>query len=381
MKIISINNLFIPLRGGVPIVSYNFQQWLLKNTKAEPLTIFGGYGKNESGSKFDDIEIVDVKTAKLFQGDYSLAGIGFFRQVYKTLKANPDNVTIINGRHFLTSLWGALACKLLRQNYIYVEHGFIYEYFTFKPLNFILNVLDKVFFSFVVNNSAAKVFVSDTVRSNFRRQLKRINLSDSHVIYNGFEEKILQNLTNIKQKQQTVIFAGRWADVKDPHTTFQAFQIAAKNKPNWKFQFIGNGKYEPNLTNLPKNIEVINKMLPQEELFNYLSNSAIYINSSLSEGSPLASSEAGALGNIPIVSDAQANKEWLAAAGLDIYKNLVFTRQNPTELAEKITEAIEIFEKDPAQYQQISKTVTNNLGNEVLFKKYFDLVQNVYSKV
>ncbi|MHA1858050.1 MAG: glycosyltransferase, partial [Candidatus Thorarchaeota archaeon] len=78
--------------------------------------------------------------------------------------------------------------------------------------------------------------------------------------------------------------------------------------------------------------------LPDEELYDLIRSSHIYISASLTDSTSVSLLEAMALGAFPIVSDLPANREWV----IDGENGLLFRPGSPEDLCAKVERAISL---------------------------------------
>jgi len=370
IAVISVSHLFPPHVGGIETFSYNLLSFFAKKQEIEPIALFA------SNSNFDKVEgnirQISVKTLMLFKGLYPFATIGFAYKAFRLFRNKPNKIVIINGRHLTTSYISFLICRVLKIQYIYVDSGFQPNIFKSSFANSILSVLDKLFFIQIAYCAKDVIAISGYTK-NILVKLHPGLKDKIQIINTGFnDDKVLKYSSSNKEK--IVVFASRISEIKDPITTAKAFEVVSKNHLDWKFYLIGKGDFEINKKdyNFSENVEVINELLPQDELLKLLSKSSIYINSSLSEGFSLANQEALALGNVGVFSNADSNIEMASLVDIQDY---IFTRKDPKDLAIKISKAIEDCERSNFENnKKISEKAIKRLSSSVLFEKYYELV-------
>jgi len=263
----------------------------------------------------------------------------------------------------------------MQRPYILISHTTTSNYFSFKPLQLLGKLLDHTIFKFVVNKAQIVACVSNTNR-NFLINNLNINPKKLEVIYNGFAEADLKDI-GISNKEKIVVFATKWIPVKDPDTAAEAFKILARNYPDWKFMFIGEGKSKiSQYSDLTRNLEVINRFLTQAELFSLLSKAAIYVNSSLNEGLALGIIEAAALGTIPVLSSAPSNIE---VAEKLVTTEYIFTRQKPQELVSVLEKVMKLFEID--EESSINKNISKNAYQEFAAQKTHQEYASMFNRL
>lgn len=330
---ISVSHFFPPNIGGLENMAYGLLKGL-SNKGIRGIAIFGSNKRYlEKGSEFDRISFNPIK---IFDNTYPIFGLYFLNEIFSILKKNPDSKVVIHSRHLTSSLLTSLACSLLKHPYTVIEHNAGQVFLNSTFITRIANALDKYIFRYVLDGAenifAVSVTGKEWISKTFSIPKERID-----VIYNGYDTP--SNSDKIAEKKNIVVFASKWINVKDPQTTLKAYELLAKKYPKWEFRIYGEGKnleYDE-LEKYPPNLMIINKLLNQEELFELLKKSKIYINSSLSEGLALGILEAISFGNIPVLSDAKSNIE---IANQLTTSDFIFPRGNYKSLAGLVEKAI-----------------------------------------
>ncbi len=368
--IISISHFFYPKVGGLENIAYKLLKTLSKSGY-NCLAIHGN-GSN-SHYKLNGFEGLSIKSFAIFGGTYPLFTIKFFIKTYKIIKNNPNAIIFVHDRHLFSSIQALIITKILKRDYIVVSHTTTSNYFNNKIIEFIGAQLDKRLFSKVLKNAKNIIAVSRTNKEYIVYNFK-LNPDNIVVINNGFDTDFIKKFKSFR-REKIVVFSTKFIPVKDPNTTAQAFLFLAKSYPDWRFLFIGEGhSIFSEIKQLPINIEFIPKFLPQSELFTILSNSAIYINSSINEGLSLGIVEAASLGSIPVLSDAPSNIE--VAKKLGTYY-LSFGRKDVEDLIFKIEIAMNQFSNDKkySLNNQIKTNAFNHFSDQKVFKKYLDFIE------
>ncbi len=330
--LISISHFFPPRVGGLENMAAN----LLKGLSKKDIRCLAIYGDSkDSTGKERNLDILGIKVFSIFNNTYPIFGLRFFITVLGCIAQNPNAKVVIHSRHLTSSLLTSIACSILRHPYTVIEHNGGPVYFKSQMVADIVNWLDRNIFSLVLQNAEDILAVSNAgkqwIMGNFGISKERIG-----IIYNSFDTKY--DLERIGEKENIVVFASKWIRVKDPSTTLNAYIQLSREFPDWTFLMVGEGKdLEYKDISLPKNIQIIDRLLNQKDLFKLLTKSKVYVNSSLSEGLALGILEAISFGNIPVVSSAKSNVE--VASVLDI-KDLTFTKGNYKDLVKTIRSAI-----------------------------------------
>ncbi len=360
--LISVSHFFPPRVGGLENMAYN----LLKGLSKRNVKCLAMFGSNKREYvKGDNLDYQIFKVFSIFGGTYPLFGLRFFFSIVKVIKENPNSKVIIHSRHLTSSILAATACMLLKHPYTVIEHNGGPVYFKSELVTKFANWVDRNVFGLVLQYAEDILAVSKTSRlwihKNFGISKQRIG-----VIYNSFNTEYYAN--RVKEKENIVVFASKWIKVKDPQTTLDAYIKIANDFPDWKFMMIGEGtdlKFDKKI--LPSNIEILEKLLTQEELFDILSKSKIYINSSLSEGLALGIIEAVSLGNIPIISNAKSNLE---VAEILNTREFTFQKGNSNDLVKILKKGIYVS-KDLKKIASIVSKNKEAFSSEQMVETYY----------
>lgn len=122
---------------------------------------------------------------------------------------------------------------------------------------------------------------------------------------------------NETSKQFTICYIGRPSYQKNVQFLIEIVHSVVAKIPNAKFYLLGVGYYSPDLAevqSLIKKYELANyielvEWLPQEEIFEYVSQADVYISTSLYEGLPLSVIEVMSLGKPIIATDVVGNRD------------------------------------------------------------------------
>jgi glycosyltransferase involved in cell wall biosynthesis len=362
--LISISHFFYPRVGGLENMAYS----LVSGLQEKGLNCVSVFGSNKKyTTTIDGFKLNSFKTQNIFNGTYPIFGIGFTIHIFNLLRKNPNAKVIVHSRHVTSSIITALVCILLGHKYTVIEHNADNAFFNSEWITKLATWADRNIFKFVPKFAENVIAVSEAGRK-WSSKTFNLNEEDIDVIYNGYNSKEIRNY--FSKKENIVVWAAKWIEVKDPSTALRGYKKIAKKYPDWKFVLIGQGKSLKRYKNLAENIEIIPKFIKQEDLFRLLRKSKIYINSSLSEGLGLASLEACAFGNIPVLSNAPSNKEIVRVIGAGTEK-YIFKRGNAADLARSLKSAIE-DSKEKGLHKNIAILTKENFLNKVMVDKYYE---------
>lgn len=367
--LISISHFFYPRIGGLENMAYN----VIKFLSSKGLKSIAVYG-NDSDRKFiaDGFTQKSFNCFKLFNGTYPIFGVSFAYFIARLLLANPQALVLVYDRHLMSSVITAVICKLIGRNYVLVAQTTNSTYFKSLFFQQIGNLLEKTVFKWVVRSAYQVICVSQANR-DFMIDHFGLEIDKSTIIYNGFNTGTI-NKFPIKDKKKQVVFATKLIPVKDPETTAQVFLELANENPDWTFLFAGSGDIFLNeLEELPVNLEFRPKLIPQLQLFEILSGSAIFVNSSINEGLPVTVAEAAALGNISVLSDAPSNIEMAKVLGTTKYQ---FVRRDVEGLKSSLNKAMKAFESQPKLPTTMSTKARQSFAIEAVLQGYWQFVTN-----
>ena len=366
--LISVSHFFYPRVGGLENMAYN----LVSGLQKKGLNCVSVFGSNKKYSTtIDGFELNSFKTKNIFNGTYPIFGLGFAIHIFKLLRKNPDAKVIIHSRHVTSSIITALICIILGHKYTVIEHNAANAFFNTKLVTDLAKWADRKIFSFVPKFAENVIAVSETGKK-WASKTFSINQDDIDVIYNGYDSKEIKNY--FSKKENIVVWAAKWIEVKDPSTALRGYKKVAKNYPNWKFVLIGEGKSLKKYNNLPDNVEIVPEFIKQEDLFRLLRKSKIYVNSSLSEGLPLAIVEAAALGCILVMSDIKHNMEVSRVSDLEEYS---FPAKDLQKLIDVLEKAMhDSLNKGSDLHNYIDKKNHEVFASEKIFAQYWRLLKS-----
>jgi glycosyltransferase involved in cell wall biosynthesis len=337
MDIISVSHFFYPRVGGLEKMAY----LVLKHLSDRGYSCISIYSNGSNNTyKSEGFTWKSFKTWNLIRGTYPIFGIRFVSFIFKTIRKNPNAVVLIHDRHLLSSVIAAAICRILGRDYILISHTIYSGYFKSSYLPLIAEALDRLVFSRVVKGAKRVICVSRSNRDYLIDKFYK-NFDVPHnkfsIIFNTYNDSVKKH-TPLVKREKVAVFASKLISVKDPDTTALAFLSLAREFPDWKFIFVGEGEtILKTLDELPVNLEYIPRLLDQATLHDLLSKSAIYVNSSLQEGLSTAVIEAAILGNELVLSDAPSNIEILELARATSNS---FTRGDVINLQNKLKEKI-----------------------------------------
>ena len=152
----------------------------------------------------------------------------------------------------------------------------------------------------------------------------------------------------------------------------KAISILKSQNKNIKLLIVGDGPEREYLKNLVNELEIGENVtftgnISQEELSQFLRQSEIYISMTNSDGSSLSLLEAMISGNIPLVSDNAANREWINDG-----ENGFIISKNEKNIANKINN---ILNMDRAKKEAIIKKASATVMEKGIYQKNMPLIE------
>lgn len=370
---ITVCNLFPPQGGGLENAAFQLLSFLSKEKGFNCLAFYSG--DSNSYYRENGIDRVRLNTYKIFHGFYPLVGLRYILKLSKILRLNRKAKVIVYGRHFTGSIAASILCKIHKVDYLYIDTGFEPRTFKSPISNFFADILDRTIFSLCYRFAKRHVFVSETSKKYVRGRYGKI-VDSAQVILNGFEEDVIGKYDGwVKGKK--IVFASRLLPVKNPDTVAHAYLKLAPKYEDWDFYLIGKGTClfnEMNKNDIPENIHFVNELFPQQKFHSLLSESAIYVNSSLSEGLPLAIVEAAALGCILVMSDIKHNMEVSRVSDLEKY---AFPAKDLQKLIDVLEKAMQdSLTKGNDFHKNIAKKNHEVFASKKIFAQYWRLLKS-----
>lgn len=158
--------------------------------------------------------------------------------------------------------------------------------------NLLYLIVFRPVFEKVMLKSNLLTSVSEGLIENISQKYKQKTV----VIPNGVDSQTFKSLKSIKQKENVILFTGRFIELKG----IKEILSVAKQLPQYEFWFAGKGKLEEEIIKLPncKNLG----FKSTEELVNLYNKATICIFPSHREGSPLCGLEAMSCGRAVIAT-------------------------------------------------------------------------------
>jgi glycosyltransferase involved in cell wall biosynthesis len=296
-RILILTNSFIPRKSGLG--NYVFVLSKILKEKGHNVIVIC-YDTEKTKKYFENIDEVLTYRIKCFSIlGYYFPNILHLIKIIKNLKKEKTDFLITNTRFFNLSLIGGLYSIFTKSVWIHIEHGA-----TFVSSNnpFIWvgsRIYDLSIGRWIFNKANKLVCVSEQskkfVKSFTKKRIKIIH----------FPFKLRTSKRKIK-KRWDIIFVGRLVYGKGVQDLIKAMKFITKKNKDTKLIIVGDGDYRNKLEKLSKNLNLEKNIFfagekNKGEVYDLLSSSRVFINTSYSEGLGATIIEAG-LNNIPVIS-------------------------------------------------------------------------------
>lgn len=190
-----------------------------------------------------------------------------------------------------------------------------------------------------------------TVSKPLQKWIKEVYSTDSCLIRNGINLELLKNKRK-NTKIRSMLFILRDDYLKCDHVLLDILRKIDNSMKNIEVSIITNNNIVlPLFTNKSNKYNIIEGPLSRTSVFELMSKSDIYVDSSSSEGFGLTALESMAAGCIPVVSDSIGVGDYIVNAkngmlvkeinNVDIYCDRIEQLMNDAELRQKIYDGME----------------------------------------
>ncbi|MDH4220065.1 MAG: glycosyltransferase [Candidatus Aminicenantes bacterium] len=260
---------------------------------------------------------------------------GFFLTIYVVLK---HQCHLIHAHWAIPAgLIGVLVGSLLKTPLVVTIHGSDFRIGTTKVF-----VLKRILL-YVCKKANHIICVSEV----FKRGIEKLGIRGEKisVFPMGVNEAFLRSLINQKVdrigEHFTILSNRLLLPIYNVSLLIRAIPEVLKEEPNAKFIIAGDGsereklEKQVNSLNINSSVQFLGWVM-HEEMAKLLSQTDIYVSTSLGDGTSVSLLEAMASGAFPIVTDIPANREWIS----DGENGFLVPVDQEKSLAEKIVGAI-----------------------------------------
>lgn len=330
-------------------LSENYEVWIAHGMRAQT-------PKNYMAYFNCDIKLIQVKN---YAREISVRNdIKAFREMKQLVsQINPD---IIHLHSTKAGVLGRVAFSGKKYALFYTPHGY----------SFLMDNCSQV--KKLVYKSIEKICGQArcmTISCSAGEHLESLKLArKSAYINNGINIEYLQRLldqTEVKGKKELLVFTlGRICYQKNP----ELFNEIAKQLPNVKFLWIGDGELRKVLTS--NNIQIMG-WVSREDALKYSKNADVFLLTSLWEGLPISLLEAMFMKKLCIVTNVIGNKD-------------VITSGENGFVCEKVEDFVDVIKKvqaNQSEFDYVTKEayreILEEYNTKVMAKKYSDRYQEV----
>ena len=236
-----------------------------------------------------------------------------------------------------------------------------------------IDLKHKSLYSKVFNLADVIIVLSESWKLGLINDLQ-LNEGKIKVVYNPCP---IIKLHEEIQKENIILYAGTLNERKNYKTLINAFSIIAKEFPNWKLVFAGNGEVTQGI-DLVRRLEVENQVdfkgwIAGEDKYQLFSKATIFCLPSFAEGFPMSVLDAWAYG-LPVITTPVGGIPDVAIDGENI---ILFNPNDVIALSEKLRKLI--VDKD-LQYK-LSKEAINFSNKQFSINFISKKINNIYSKL
>ena len=296
---------------------------------------------------------------------------GFFLTIFVMLKHRCD---LIHAHWAIpTGLLGVLTGVSLRKPLIVTIHGSDFRMAMKKS-----SLLKKCFI-FVCKRAKTVNCVSEVMK----KEIEQLGIQGEKIITipMGVDDHFLNTgrnrENNLNGKPITILSNRNLQPLYNVSLLIEAIPYVLKEESNVRFLIAGDGPERENLEgkirdlNLDSSVQFLGR-IPHEKMPHLLGETALYVSTSLYDGTSVSLIEAMACGAFPIVTDIPSNREWIK----DGENGFLIPPNGETILAQRIIEAI--------RNERVSKeSLRRNLSiveERALWSKNIKKIKEVYCR-
>jgi L-malate glycosyltransferase len=378
MRILMLNYEFPPLGGGGGIASYKLAKGFVQlGHQVDYLT--SHYQNLKKFEVVDDINVYRVfAPGRKDRATASFLSM-FFYDFFAILKGirlcQKNNYDFINTQFAIpTGPVGLFLSKIFKiKNILSLHGGDIYD--PSKKSSPHRHCYWRAIVRFILNNSDILVCQSSNTKKNTLKYFKP--KKEIHIISLPYEKfrfkKTSREKLEMSKDKFYLVSVGRLVERKGYKYLIKSLSLLPKKI---HLNLIGDGPLENQLKNLAKKLKIENRInflgfIPEEKKFQYLSNSDLYVLSSLHEGFGIVLQEA-MQANLPIVATNNGGQIDLIEENIN---GLLLEPKKPVEMAKKIL----LFYKNDKIRKIISKN-SFELINKFSLKKIANSYLNLPTK-
>lgn len=198
---------------------------------------------------------------------------------------------------------------------------------------------------------------------------KTINTSDSTVVYNGVKGYLRDSALPLNQRNNVILFLGRLGERKGIYDLLNAFKGVVGYVPDAVLKIGGDGEVEECKKlvidlDIEKNVEFLG-WIGEEEKYQLINESKVYILPSYNEGLPMGILEAMSAGVAVIASDVGGIPEAIE----NNTNGILIKAGDKKQILDSIVEILQDSKKATQLGIQARKSYLNNFNIEDITKK------------
>ena len=181
-----------------------------------------------------------------------------------------------------------------------------------------------------------------------------------------------------ENKEKIILSCRSLTPIYDVQTLIKACGEIKERLYGWRVMIAGDGILRDELEKMSSKLGLDNIIefigrVEQKELARFMSDAAIYVSTSLSDGASGSLLEALSSAMLPVISDIPANREWVTD-GKDGY---IFPTKDYISLGKAIAKAINNYADFYAILKEKRETVLRKVAWEVVAKQFIGLYEGL----
>jgi glycosyltransferase involved in cell wall biosynthesis len=298
--------------------------------------------------------------------------MGFLWTFYALLKNRCD---MIHAHWAIpTGLIGVLVGKLLKKSVIVTIHGSDFRMAT-EGSGLLKNI-----FLYVCHRSEHIFCVSELQA----KEIEKMGVKEEKIstLPMGIEESFLETGKNrgkkLNDQEHSILSNRNLFPLYNVSLLIRAIPMVLQGEPNTRFLIAGDGPERENLEREARDLKVSRFVkflgrVPHEKMADLLSQTDIFVSTSLHDGTSVSLLEAMGSGAFPIVTDIPSNREWISPG-----QNGFLVPVNEEKLlAKKIIDAI----RDKTLLERSRKENLSLIEGKVLWSVNIEKIKKMYSQL
>ncbi len=375
---------YLPNTGGVERYTYNLSKELASRGHRITIVTSNVFSLAEYENISENIEIYRLPCINLLNGRFPVLKFWSkdFESLHRQIKENIFDLTIVNTRFYLHSLYGAIIGRKYSKKVIAVEHGSAHLTVNSKIWDFLGRIFEHSI------TCILKFYVKDFygVSKGCNEWLKHFRISAKDVLYNAVdiqsfelarkEENIDWSNYRLPETAKIISFTGRLVYEKGVLTLVEAFKLLKEkyNRNDIYLFMAGDGPLYENVNSQKTDNVMLLGKLTFNQIVSLLEKSTLFVFSSFSEGFPTSLLEAAVCNAYIITTPVSGVSELILN---DTYGTIVSALPSPEEIAKSIVSIIDDDAKQKIACERCKKLVEENYT----WTKTADKVESILNNV